>query len=526
MISSQKNTPAWTADLGDGTYRNPVLYADYSDPDVIRVQDDFYMTASSFASSPGLPILHSKDLVNWKLINHAIPVLPGGYEGSVRHGDGVWAPSIRYHQGAYWIYYSMPDEGIYMVKATHPEGEWTAPHLVKEVKGWIDPCPFWDDDGQAYLVHAFARSRCGIKSKLQICRMNQEGTELLDDGQIVFDGTEDHPTIEGPKMYKREGLYYIFAPAGGVSTGWQTVLRSQHPMGPYEDRIVMHQGDSDVNGPHQGGYVELEDGTSWFLHFQDKEAYGRIVHLQPMQWIDGWPVIGEDQDRDGIGEPVAVYRKPIMLPNVEPVVPQTSDSFDSAALGLQWQWQGNQKREWYSLNERPGWLRLYAVPLPDGAQTLYEAPHIVCQKLPAPAFAAHTAVQLGEGTSGIRTGLVVFGHSYCSLSLLREETGLRIIFARGRGSKEGSVEEMENIVEIQQSCEQVLLKVEVVPEAMCSFSYSLDGVTYKEIGVPFEAVPGGWVGAKLGLFCIDESKKMSGQQNSYADFEYFQVDPA
>lgn len=274
----------WTADLGNGTYRNPILYADYSDPDVIRVGGDFYMTASSFAHTPGLPILHSKDLVNWKLIGHAVDRLPGEYDGPVRHGDGVWAPSIRYHDGKFWIFFSAPDEGIYMTTAADPAGPWSPLHLVKEAKGWIDPCPFWDEDGRAYLVHAFARSRSGIKHRLKMCGMKPDGTGLLDDGVIIFDGELDHPTMEGPKMYKRNGYYYIFAPAGGVPTGWQTILRSRDVYGPYEDKIVLQQGSTETNGPHQGGYVELESGESWFIHFQDRDAYGRIVHLQPMRW--------------------------------------------------------------------------------------------------------------------------------------------------------------------------------------------------------------------------------------------------
>ena len=211
-----------------------------------------FMTASSFNCTPGLPILHSKDLVNWRLVNYAFKNLDlPGYDRPM-HGCGIWAPSIRYHNGLFWICVGLPDEGIYMTTAEDPFDEWSPLFCIKPGKGWIDPCPFWDDDGQAYLVHAFANSRCGIKSKLILHRMAPDGTGVLNEGKIIFDGTVDHPTVEGPKMYKRNGYYYIMAPAGGVTNGWQTVLRSQSIWGPYEDRIVLRQGSTPVNGPHQG----------------------------------------------------------------------------------------------------------------------------------------------------------------------------------------------------------------------------------------------------------------------------------
>src|SRR3954468_8182629 len=284
----------WVADQGNGTYKNPVLNADYSDPDAIRVGEDFYLTASSFEDIPGLPILHSKDLVNWSIIGHALLRQPPyQHFETPRHGDGVWAPAIRYHNGEFYIYYPDPDFGIYCIKSKKAEGPWSAPVLVEGGKGLIDPCPLWDDDGNVYLVHAFAGSRAGIKSIVVIKKLSADGLHVLDAGTIVYDGHQLDPTIEGPKLYKRNGYYYIFAPAGGVSTGWQLVLRSKNIYGPYERKVVMDQGTSPINGPHQGAWVTTGSGEDWFLHFQDAEAYGRIVRLQPMRWKDDCTVIGE-----------------------------------------------------------------------------------------------------------------------------------------------------------------------------------------------------------------------------------------
>ncbi|MDQ0920664.1 glycoside hydrolase 43 family protein [Paenibacillus sp. V4I5] len=520
MERNQDSIPIWAADLGNGNFRNPVIYADYSDPDVVRVGEDFYMTASSFNSSPGLPILHSKDLVNWQIIAHAVDRLPGGYDNVVRHGDGVWAPSIRFHDGKFWIYFSAPDEGIYMTTAEDPKGPWSPLHLVKEVKGWIDPCPFWDEDGEAYLIHAFAKSRTGIKHKLKLCRMSADGKGLLDDGEVIFDGEADHPTMEGPKLYKRNGYYYIFAPAGGVPTGWQTILRSRSITGPYEDKIVLHQGDTEINGPHQGGYVELSSGESWFVHFQDREAYGRIVHLQPIRWEYDWPEMGIDSNDDGIGEPVLVHKKPDVGRDWPITVPATSDEFESPSLGLQWQWQANWKTSWYSLKDSPGKLRLYAEPLPIGVSALYQTPNVLCQKLPAPAFTATAKLTFQPGTTWDRAGFTVFGHEYRYIAMSQTDEQVHLTYVQGRGSKDGSEEEIMEKIELPAGVSTVYFKVSIVLEAECSFAYSLDGEHFVPIGDCFIAVPGGWVGAKLGLFCLQQQGQPGG---GYVDVDWFRV---
>jgi beta-xylosidase len=281
-VAGAQTSAVWVADQGDGTYKNPVINADYSDPDVIRVGSNYYMVASSFNCMPGLPILKSSDLVNWKLVNHALKKLePAAVYDLPQHGKGVWAPAIRFHAGEYYIYYPDPDYGIFMVKTKDPLGIWEKPVLVLPGKGIIDPCPFWNDDGKAYLATGWAGSRAGINSLLTIYRMNARGTQVTDNGKHVFDGHDDNHTVEGPKLYKRNGFYYLFAPAGGGATGWQLVMRSKDIYGPYAYKVVMDQGKTLVNGPHQGALVDTQTGESWFLHFQDKGAYGRVVHLHP-----------------------------------------------------------------------------------------------------------------------------------------------------------------------------------------------------------------------------------------------------
>lgn len=429
VASAQEISRTWVADKGDGTYQNPVLYADYSDPDVCAAGDDFYMTASSFNCIPGLPILHSNDLVNWSLVNYALPVQePQEFFDKAQHGKGVWAPAIRFHNGEFYIYWGDPDYGIYLIKAKDPEGEWTKPVLVKAGKGMIDPTPLWDEDGKVYLIHAYAGSRSGVNSILVICELNAEGTEVISDPVMVFDGNDGkNHTVEGPKLYKRNGYYYIFAPAGGVATGWQLVLRSRNIYGPYESKIVMAQGKTTVNGPHQGGWVDTNTGESWFVHFQDQGAYGRVIHLNPMKWINDWPVIGADKDMDGCGEPVTTYKKPNVGRTYPVATPPESDEFNTRHLGLQWQWHAN-KKDTYGFTTDLGYIRLYAGSLSKEFVNFWEVPNLLMQKFPAEEFTATAKLTFTAKQDGEQAGIIVMGWDYSYLSV--RKAGDKFILSR------------------------------------------------------------------------------------------------
>jgi beta-xylosidase len=513
----------WVADNGDGTYKNPILHADYSDPDAIRVGDDFYMISSSFEDVPGLPILHSKDLVNWTVIAYALKRLPPFEHFSLpKHGEGVWAPSLRYHNGEFFLYYPDPDFGIYLTRAKKATGPWSEPILVAPGKGLIDPCPLWDDDGNVYLVHAYAGSRAGIKSVIVIKQLNKEGTRATDDGVLVYDGHESDPTIEGPKFYKRNGYYYIFAPAGGVSTGWQLVLRSKNVYGPYERKNVMDQGSSVVNGPHQGAWVSTQTGEDWFLHFQDKEAYGRIVHLQPMRWINDWPVIGLDKDGDGKGEPVLRYKKPAVN-KVYPIqTPLESDEFNSNTLGLQWQWMANSRATWTFLNPATGSLRIFSDKLPEGAKNLWGAPNVLLQKFPAEEFMVTTKIMFKPNSrlENEKAGLTVMGLSYGSLSFASKKDGNYLVFAICKDAEKGNEEKVTELAKLTDAT--AYFRVKVTKGGKCRFSYSLDGVSFQNAGDEFVAEVGRWKGAKVGLYCTRQTQINDA---GYADVDWFRIEP-
>ena len=495
----------WVSDQGDGTYCNPVLFADYSDPDVVRHGDDFFMVASSFNCTPGLPILQSRDLVNWTLINHAIKNLPHPRYAEVQPGCGVWAPAIRHHAGKFWIFFPMPDEGIYVTTAVHPAGEWSEPQLVQAGKGLIDPCPLWDDDGQAWLVHAYAGSRAGIKHRLRLCPMAPDGSRLLGEGKIVYHEPDKHPTLEGPKFLKRDGWYYILAPAGGVETGWQLALRSRNIYGPYEDRITLAQGRTAINGPHQGALVDTAAGEWWFLHFQDADVYGRIVHLQPVTWLDGWPLAGQLHPGSAAGEPVLRHAKPKMAAAGKILAPATDDEFDTPKLGHQWQWQANHGGDWHSLVARPGWLRLY--PRPAHPQSPGRNPHLLLQKFPARTFAVETSLELSAGHPGEEAGLVVAGRSQAELGLRQEAPGWRIILR------------VDGVEQFSQVCDTaaVRLQLKVRSGGECRFGFEMNGEIV-EVPFAFQAQKGVWIGAKVGLYC---HQSPTASPAGHADFDWF-----
>jgi len=510
----------WVADNGDGTYKNPVLHADYSDPDVCRVGADYYMTASSFNCIPGLPILHSNDLVNWELIGHALDKQPP-YDvfKSVQHGGGVWAPCIRHHNGEFYIFSPDPDFGIYVLKAKNAEGPWSNPLLIKAGKGLIDPTPLWDDDGKAYLAYAFAGSRAGIKSVLMMCSMNPEATETYDDDVLLFDGHKEHSTVEGPKFYKRNQYYYIFAPAGGVATGWQLVLRSKNVYGPYEWKTVMAQGSTQINGPHQGAWVNTVSGEDWFLHFQDMGPYGRVLHLNPMKWVNDWPVIGIDKDGDGCGEPVLKYKKPDVGRSYPVCTPPESDEFDGARLGPQWQWHANKHLTWGFPSASLGYLRINCIPKPDNYINLWQVSNLLLQKFPSNQFKATASFTFVPNFDNEEFALVVMGYDYSYLSIKQVEKKLVLSQVSCTSANKGKAEKVLPLGEVENG--KLFFRVEVADKAKCQFYYSTDGTKFTKAGEEFTAKEGQWIGAKVGFVALREGIINNA---GYADVDWFRID--
>lgn len=541
LALNAQESATWNPNLPGGKYRNPVINADYSDPDVCRAGNDYYMTSSSFACFPGLQILHSTDLVNWKIVGAALtddyPVLPE-YRGTdldwhkrIQHGNYVWAPAIRFHEGWFYIYWGDPDQGLFMTKTQDPAGTWTKPVCVKAGKGMIDCCPLWDEDGKAYLSHGCAGSRAGVKSVLFVAPMSADGTTVTGPSRIVYDGHEDQPTIEGTKFYKHNGYYYIMSPAGGVKYGWQVILRSRNPFGPYEEYVGMAQGKSKVNGPHQGAWVDTPSGEDWFLHFQDKHAYGRVVHLQPAHWINDWLVIGDDRDGDGCGDPVAQWKKPA-LKSTTSVQPQEDDDFNTTDLGLQWQFEGPYSHYWYFCDANKSKLRLYGIQQPDGYANLADMQNTLMQKFPAENFTVTSKLKFIPNPSnknkGEEAGFIIKGLDYAAIKFVTTQEGCFMRFVKCQNAMKGGKEVTEaeipmtlieqekpytqryavdDIPQPRHATQDIYVRAVVKSAGIgngitssAQFFYSLDGKKFEKLGSPFRVKEGKWIGAKVGYF--------------------------
>jgi beta-xylosidase len=401
-------------------FTNPVLYADYSDPDVLADGKHFYLVASSFTFVPGIPILQSDDLVHWKIVAHVVPRLNLGPQynltGMSAYGKGIWAPALRKHDGRFYVFFPTPTEGIFMSSAPAITGPWTEPVAVIAQPGLEDPCPFWDDDGSAYLV----RSKTGA-GPLVLYRMSPDGTHVLDEGkEIVNDPVHLH-TLEGPKIYKRHGYYYIWAPYGGVRGGLQVVLRSKSLYGPFEAHTVLRPGPT-VSG-HQGGYIETPDGKGWFLHFQMLPGgHGRIDHLEPVIWRDDWPLVGDTSPNNGdpkhspdAGTAVSTWSMPVKLTPPSTDRPQTSDEFATPTLGQQWEWNHNPDDAHWSLTQRPGYLRL----TPTYAPEFLLAHNTLTQQMQDKNFELTARLDLSAITDGTVTGLAMFEKSFSAIQIVQ-----------------------------------------------------------------------------------------------------------
>lgn len=519
----------WSPDNGNGTYTNPVLYADYSDPDAVAVGDDYYLTASSFNCIPGLPILHSKDLVNWEIIGHALKEQePRQLFDSPQHGKGVWAPAIRHHNGELYIYWGDPDHGVFMVKTSNPRGEWSKPVCVVEGKGMIDPCPLWDDDGRCWLVNGWAGSRSGFNSVLSVRELSADGTHAIGAPRIVFDGGQENHTAEGPKLYKRDGYYWIMCPAGGVQQGWQLAMRSRNIFGPYEARRVMAQGKTSVNGPHQGAWVHTSHNEDWFLHFNDKGAYGRVVFLQPVDWTSGWPVMGNDSDHDGCGEPYMTYRMPQSASH-DKVNPQESDEFNTTELGLQWQWHANYDQLW-GMPTANGCLRLYTADLSYNFKSLWEAGNLLLQKTTAPEFKATAKMRFASKEDNQYGGIIMMGMDYQALVVRRMGDGFLLQQLNCKDADTGGNEQARTLAELRPTDRDTIpyspaIYIDIymqmrVKDGKCKFAYSTDGKRFKEVGDTFTMRQGKWIGAKMGF--VSERVGTKGNRG-WIDADWFRI---
>lgn len=468
-------------------YNNPVILSDYSDPDVIRKGDNFYMITSSFNHTPGVPVLKSKNLVDWKIIHYIYDELPFKRFNQVCHGAGAWAPSIRYHNGLFYAVIPFPDEGIYVACCSDiDKGNWSKLWCLIDEKGIEDPCPIWVKD-KCYMVVAFVKSRIGFNSMLAVYEVSPDLKTKLSDYKIIFDGHNTQPTIEGPKFYFRNNYFYIMAPAGSVKTGWQTCLRSKNVYGPYEDKIVMMQNDSKINGPHQGALIDISKNQWAFIHFQDMGPYGRVIHLQPVKWINDWPICGEVKDELLAGTPYSSYE--YLINKKSNYFIPVSDKFEGNKLSFLWQTPANKTGHWYDVNNS---LTLYCIYSGDKAyNALNHTPNLFLTKLALYSFTIKTQCILDLINDGDEVGLCYMGINYQYICVKRIEGKYHLQLKQGYFNQDYDV--------VLFDCIYQGYEIEFMMKYSGPNTYQL-GFNGTYLKNKFTAYPGKWIGGKYGIY--------------------------
>ena len=499
------NWKVW-GDMGDGTYRNPVLPSDYSDLDCIRVGSDYYAISSTMQFCPGMIVLHSRDLVNWEIIGHAVfdtsQIGPGmDWDHMNRYGRGVWAGAIRYHGGKFWVYFGTPEEGYFMTTATNPAGLWAPLHCLKNESGWDDCCPFWDDDGQAYFVG----TRFADNYKTYIWKMSSDGSTLNEGSRTLIN---EGAGREASKLYKINGWYYHFY--SEVLNGTRVVMmqRSQSIMGPYTERRQLTDSNREWKEPNQGGLVVTESGDWFFLtHHGSGDWAGRCMSLLPVTWIDGWPIMG----RTNSGEPgkmVLSSTKPVQRQPV--VTPQSSDDFSTSLLSPQWEWNYHPRMDKWSLTERPGFLRLKAFT-PLRTDDLMTAGNTLTQR----TFRTRENVviakfELSGMVDGQKAGLCHFASNHSVLGVAQEGSVRRIEFRHNGVLTRGPIIEQNHL----------WIKSSWGLDGKSRYAYSLDGQKFTPFGSIYQLSWGYYRGDRIGLYSFNNKEDAGYVDVDFLNYEY------
>ena len=493
--------PVW-GDQGDGTYLNPVIPADYSDLDCIRVGGDYYAISSTFQFSPGMVILHSRDLVNWEIMGHAVADLTQigpelNWDRLNRYGKGIWAGAIRYHDRRFWIYFGTPDEGYFMTTAVDPAGPWEPVHRVLAETGWDDPCPFWDDDGQGYLVGSNFRDGY----KIHLWRLTPDGRGVERDSDHLIHQSKGS---EANKLYKINGTYYHFFSEARPEGRVVMMERAKNIFGPYTEIRQLSRADRVAREPNQGGLVQTPEGDWFFLtHHGTGSWEGRCVSLLPVTWVDGWPLIGE-VGPDGLG--MMTWSGKIPRGGTAVPAPQSSDEFTGPVLPAQWEWNYQPRAERWSLTERPGWLRLHAFqPLPPG--DLMKAGNTLTQRsLRTPTNEVVIELDLGGMTDGQQAGLCHFSKTHAALGVM--QTGaIRTLVSVNNGAVTPGPEIPGR---------RLWLKSTWGLDGESRFSFSLDGRTYTGFGPAYQLAWGNYRGDRIGIYSFN-----SKGDDGYVDVDFF-----
>jgi beta-xylosidase len=495
------NWQTW-GDQGDGTYMNPVLPGDYSDIDCIRVGSDYYAISSTFQFSPGMVILHSKDLVNWTILSHAVnditQISPDmNWDKLNRYGKGIWAGAIRYHQKKFWIYFGTPDEGYFMTTAKSAAGPWEPLHHILKEKGWDDCCPFWDDDGQAYFIG----TNFSDGYKIHLFKMTADGKELIKESDKIIYQSKGS---EANKLYKINDTYYHFF--SEVKKDGRAIMmeRAKNIYGPYSKPKQLSHSQKEFNEPNQGGIVQTQQGDWYFLtHHGTGDWSGRIMSLLPVNWIDGWPIIGQ-AGSDTIGRMVWSGKKPVTYSKI--AIPQTSDEFSNTTLPAQWEWNYQPRMDKWSLTEKKGWLRLHAFT-PIQQNSLLKAGNTLTQRTYRTQYnEAVIKIDISQMVNGQKAGLCHFGSPhYSSFGIVYDSVKKMEYNVKGVITNGPSI-----------STNVIWLKSTWSLDGKSQYSYSTDGMRFISFGDIYQMAWGSYRGDRIGIYNYNNNS-----DSGYIDVDFF-----
>jgi beta-xylosidase len=486
------------SDNGDSTYTNPVIYSDFPDPDVIRVDSAYYMVSTTMFIFPGVTILKSYDLVNWEYCSNAVQRFDFSkcynLDGCNRYSHGQWATSLKYHNGTYYLLFITLDEGGFLCSAVKPEGPWK---IKKLPRGFYDPGLFFDDDGKIYVGHGY--------NNISITELD---TNFVAKGSDVLVFTGDiRNGLEGTHVYKINGYYYLYCTYGG-GDGFQVALRSENIYGPYEEKIVIRDNGNLGTGIHQGALVETQTGEWWSVIFQDGGAFGRFPTLQPVTWQDDWPMVGVN------GKGVVTYQKPNVGKEYPIKILPTSDEFDSTKLGLQWGWNHNPDSTKWSLTQRPGYLRLTTAKV---VSNLRDARNTLTQRIFAyysrtiPTNAV-VKMEIDSMKDGDIAGLAVFQNPYAFIGV-KQTNGQKYVIMVNNG---------KTIDSTLINTSTIYLKAQAnYGTSRASFAYGLNDQSFGKLGnnlsMKFDLSI--FTGNKFCLF-----NYATIETGGFVDFDWFRID--
>lgn len=508
--------PGKWGDQGNGTYINPVLPADYSDLDAIRVGDDYYAISSTMQFSPGMVVIHSKDLVNWEIISHVVDDLTRispqlNWDRMNCYGKGIWAGSIRYYKNKFWVYFGTPDDGFFMSSATSPAGPWEPLHQLWKVKGWDDCCSFCDDDGQLYFIATnFALdTKNNRKYNIHLFKMTPDGKTLIMESDSIIHQSSGS---EANKLYKINGLYYHYFSEVKAEGRVIMMERSKNIYGPWEIKQLNHVDGKLDREPNQGGLIQIPTGKWYFFtHHGSGNWEGRPASLLRVNWIDGWPIIGE-AGTDTIGRmvwsginPIAYKRKLFI---------QTSDDFKSNRLNVQWEWNYQPRGDKWSLAERKGFLRLHAFqPIHSGNErnTILRAGNTITQRsMRTSSNVATVKIDIVHMADGQFAGLTHFSTTSNSLFGIRQENGIRSLVYSCNGKDTASIVFTQKMIWLRSTWDV---------NGVSRYAFSTDGKSYHYFGGVYQLTWGSYRGDRIGIFNFN-----TREDKGYVDVDWFRYE--